>query len=90
MAQPDPPKKPPSLWLLLSFFGTLGLFGLICCAGAIYFGFQSLDGIEADYYEDCQDIGDSHQCSECCEKYNHNGHVHGELLNDDDKVCGCI
>lgn len=76
--------------LFLIVLGVLGLFLLLCCGGAFFFGMTKLDEIEKIYHSDCENLVDGVQCEDCCRTHGHTGSVFGDFINDEGKTCGCI
>lgn len=76
--------------IVLGVLAALGFFGLLCCGGAMFYGFNEVKNVEKVYYAECEDTPDDTTCSACCAKKGHSGHFYGEFLNEEGKTCGCL
>lgn len=87
----EPEKKSnKTVIIILVLVGVFGLSALVCCAGATFFGISAVGDMEKTYYTECENLENANACERCCSERNHSGHVHGEWINDDGKLCGCL
>ena len=82
-------KKSPIV-IILIVLAVMAFFGLACCGVGTWMGLSGIQNIEKTYYPECENAADPLSCENCCRDKGHNGHLYGEFLNEDGKVCGCF
>ena len=89
--QPEDNKK--TLKIVLIVLGVTAVLSLLCCGGAAFFGmgmFNELAEVEKTYYPECEQAQVSDACASCCKERGHSGHVFGDWINEEGKMCGCL
>lgn len=90
MEQHPESKSNKKLFIILAIVAFLGVSAVACCGVAGWFGFTKVQDMDKTYYTECEDLNDSDECNTCCRDRGHSGHVHGEMINEEGKTCGCI
>ncbi|RAL20736.1 hypothetical protein DL240_15575 [Lujinxingia litoralis] len=82
-----------TLKIVLIVLGAILAMSLLCCGGAAFFGvgiFSELADTAKTYYPACEELNDNSACSSCCRERGHTGHVFGDWVNEEGKMCGCL
>jgi hypothetical protein len=66
------------------------LGSILCCVGGFGGMIYSISSVEKTYYPECEQLSNIEECDACCKGQGAHGHIFGEFLNEEGKLCGCI
>ena len=85
----QPAEKKNTIVIVLVVLAAVTFLGVICCGVGGYFVYQGLEDMDKTYYAECEDLQEADDCHQCCRDKGHSGSLHGEIFNEEGKVCGC-